>query len=88
LRGNIEGMELPALIDALDKALTRRGVTIREEPMPEGSGPGGYCVLKGKPTVLVSARASPAERAEVILAALLYVGPGDQWLRPALRERL
>jgi hypothetical protein len=81
-------VELARLIDALDKALTRRGVVIREEAMPEGAGPGGHCVLKGKATVIVSSRASLAERAEVLLAALRFVGPGDQWLPPALRERL
>jgi hypothetical protein len=84
-RGKIGAMELPALIDALEKALTRRGVTIRQEAI---SGAGGHCVLRGVPTVIVSASASAAERAEVLLEALRFVGPGDQWLPPALRERL
>jgi hypothetical protein len=81
-------MELPALIDALEKALVRRGVTIRAEAIRDGGSLGGYCVLRGVPTVIVAERASLAERAEVLLGALRRVGPGDQWLPPAIRERL
>lgn len=81
-------MELPALVDALEKALCRRGVQIREEALPAAHGRGGHFVLRGVPTVILASDGSLADRAEVLLAALRWVGPGDQWIPPAIRERL
>lgn len=81
-------VELPALVDALERALVRRGVRLREEALPALGGAGGHCVVHGVPTVLLSTAATLPERADVLLAALRWVGPGDQWLPPAIRERL
>lgn len=81
-------MEPAALVAALETALRRRGAVLREEPLPAGRGAGGHCTLRGVPTVVVPAGAPLPERAAILLAALRWIGPGDQWLPPALRERL
>jgi len=79
--------ELP--MEALEGALHRLGVEVREEPLSEELGTtGGLCVIRGRRVVLVAAGAPPWRRAEVLLDALRRLDTEDVWLPPAIRRKL
>jgi len=53
------------LIGELSRALSRRGLSVRSEPL-WGVHPGGMCRLKGKSVVLLNTKAPPVERLIVL----------------------
>jgi hypothetical protein len=74
---------------ALRAALERLGVRIRDEDLAdELTGPGGFCIVKGDPTVILSPSAAPPERVAVLLRALRAQDTDTIWLPPALRALL
>lgn len=76
-------------LEALEAALHRLGVRIREEAMAdELASAGGLCVIHGQRTVLLAAGAPPWRKAEVLLEALRRLDTEDIWLPPAIRRRL
>lgn len=76
-------------IEALEAALHRLGVKLREESLPEELGSaGGLCVIRGERVVIVAPDAPPWRRAEVLLDALRQLGTEDIWLPPAIRRLL
>ena len=60
------------LISELSRALTRRGLSVRSEPL-WGVHPGGKCRLKGKVVLLLNTKAPVIERLIVLADALSEV---------------
>jgi len=80
----------PALqLDALERALTRLGIRLLEEELPEEAHvDGGLCRIGGERVVYVSPGAPPWRRARVLLEALRQLPHQDLWLPPELRRLL
>ncbi|MGB8331723.1 MAG: hypothetical protein WCE62_16465 [Polyangiales bacterium] len=80
----------PALqLDALERALTRLGIRLVEEELPdEASIDGGLCWLGGQPVIYVSPTAPPRRRAQVLVEALRRLPHRDIWLPPEIRQVL
>ena len=82
-------MDLAAQLDAMERALTRMGIRLLEEELPEEARiDGGLCTLDGERVLYVSPSAPPWRRAEVLLHALRRLPHGDIWLPPEIRQRL
>jgi len=82
-------MDLAQRVDALERAVTRLGVRLREEELPEEARvDGGLCRVDGELVVYVSPSAPPWRRAEVLLGALRRLPHADLWLPPHIRELL
>ena len=82
-------MDLGQRVDALERAVTRLGVRLREEELPEEAHvDGGLCRVDGELVVYVSPTAPPWRRAEVLLGALRRLPHAELWLPPHIRELL
>jgi len=82
-------VELAQQLDALERALTRMGIVLLEEELPEEAHiDGGLCNVGGELVVYVSPTAPPWRRAEVLLGALRRLPHGDVWLPPEVRRLL
>jgi hypothetical protein len=80
-------MDLGRQVDALERAVTRLGVRLREEELPEEAHvDGGLCRVGEQLVVYVSPSAPPWRRAEVLLAALRRLPHAQMWLPPEIRE--
>jgi hypothetical protein len=83
------GVDDARLLVALEDALARLEVTLRVEPMGEESrSVGGIVRLRGVPVVIVSSRASTAERIGVLVRALRELDTSALFLSPAVRARI
>jgi hypothetical protein len=58
------------LVEALVSLAQSRGMTVRKEAMSRGTSAGGFCVVKGVPTVLVDERGSVDAQVEVLAGVL------------------
>lgn len=65
-----------------------RGLAVRREAMSRGTSSGGYCVLKGVPTVFVDERAAVEAQIEVLAAALRRYDWSEVELDTAVRTAL
>ena len=82
-------MDLTAQLGALERALTRMGIRLLEEELPdEAHVDGGLCTVAGQQVLYVSPSAPPWRRAEVLLDALSRLPHRDIWLPPEIRRRL
>ncbi len=82
-------MELATQLDALERALTRMGIRVLEEPLPvEAHVDGGLCRVGGEVLLYIAPDAPPWRRAEVLLDALRRLPHRDIWLPPELRDLL
>ena len=59
-----------ALFEALLEAAKIRGLTVRRESMTRGTSAGGFCVVKGVPTVFIDERASIDAQVEILAGVL------------------
>ena len=76
-------------IDALERALTRLGIRMLEEELPEEAHvDGGLCTVGGETLLYISPSAPPWRRAQVLLAAVRRLPHADLWLPPEIRELL
>lgn len=76
-------------LDALERGLTRLGIRLLEEELPdEARIDGGLCKVGGELVIYISPTAPPWRRAEVLLEALRRLPHGDIWLPPEIRRRL
>jgi hypothetical protein len=64
------------LISELSRVLSRRGLSVRSEPL-WGVHPGGKCRLKGKLVLLLNTKAPSVERLIVLADCLVELGPAD-----------
>ncbi len=74
-----------ALFEALVEAAKARGLTVRRESMTRGTSAGGFCVVKGVPTVFVDERASIEAQIEILAGVLRRYDWADVELPPAVR---
>ena len=74
-------------MQVLQEALERLEVSVREEA-PPGEGNGGFCVLRGVPTVFLRPGLRPVERVAIMIDALQRLPTDSIWLPPRLRRRL
>jgi hypothetical protein len=82
-------VDLVTQLDALERALTRMGIRLLEEELPdEAHIDGGLCRLAGEQVLYVSPSAPPWRRAEVLLDALRRLPHRDIWLPPEIRALL
>ena len=82
-------VNLAQQVDALERALTRLGIILLEEELPdEAYIDGGLCTVGGELVIYVSPTAPPWRRAEVLLNALRRLPHGDVWLPPEIRRIL
>ena len=82
-------MDLTRQLDALERALTRLGIRLLEEELPdEAYIDGGLCRVAGQLVIYVSPTAPPWRRAGVLLKALRQLPHCDIWLPPEIRRLL
>ncbi len=77
-----------ALLDALLEVARTRELTVRRESMTRGTSAGGYCVVKGVPTVFVDERASVEAQIEILAGVLRRYDWRDVELPPAVRTAI
>ena len=79
-------MDLTSQLGALERALTRMGIRLLEEELPEEAHiDGGLCRIDDEMVLYVSPAAPPWRRAEVLLDALRRSPHRDIWLPPEIR---
>ncbi len=82
-------MDLASQLHALERAIMRMGVQLREEELPEEAHlDGGLCKIGEELVLYVAPNAPPWRRAEVLLDALRRLPHEDLWLPPEIRELL
>jgi hypothetical protein len=82
-------VDLVKRLDALERALTRLGVRLLEEELPdEARVDGGLCRVSGELVLFISPMAPPWRRADVLIDALRRLPHGDLWLPPEIRGLL
>lgn len=82
-------MDLATQLHALERALTRMGIRLVEEELPEEAHvDGALCRVANQPVLYVSPTAPPWRRAQVLLDALRRLPHGDVWLPPEIRRIL
>lgn len=85
----LRGVDLVKQLDALERALTRLGIRLVEEELPdEARVDGGLCKVSGELVLYVSPTAPPWRRADVLLDALRRLPHRDLWLPPEIRRLL
>ena len=82
-------MDLATQLGALERALTRLGIRLLEEELPdEAHIDGGLCKFADELVLYVSPSAPPWRRAEVLLDALRRLPHEQVWLPPEIRDLL
>jgi hypothetical protein len=82
-------VDLASQLNALERAITRMGVRVVEEELPdEAAIDGGLCTVGNERVLYVSPNAPPWRRAEVLLGALRRLPNEDVWLPPEIRGLL
>lgn len=82
-------MDLALQLNALERAMTRLGIRLLEEELPdEAQIDGGLCKVGGELVIYLSPTAPPWRRAEVLLRALRRLPHRDIWLPPEIRQLL
>jgi hypothetical protein len=76
------------LLDALLEVAKARELTVRRESMTRGTSAGGFCVVKGVPTVFVDERASVEAQIEILAGVLRRYEWRDVELAPAVRAAI
>lgn len=77
-----------AMLDELLETAKRRDLAVRREAMSRGTSAGGYCVLKGVPTVFIDERAAVDAQIEILASVLRRYDWSDVFLPPAVRTLL
>lgn len=82
-------VDLTSQLGALERALTRMGIRLLEEELPEEAHiDGGLCKVADELVLYVAPAAPPWRRAEVLLGALRRLPHRDIWLPPEIRALL
>ena len=77
-----------ALFEALIEAAKLKGLTVRRESMTRGTSAGGFCVVKGVPTVFVDERASVDAQVEILAGVLRRYDWSDVELPAPVRSAI
>jgi hypothetical protein len=82
-------VDLASRLQALERAVTRMGVRVLEEELPEEAViDGGLCKIGPEVVLYVSPSAPPWKRARVLLRAIRRLPHDEVWLPPDIREML
>jgi hypothetical protein len=82
-------VDLATQLGALEGALTRLGIRLLEEELPdEAHIDGGLCKIADELVLYVSPSAPPWRRAEVLLDAVRRLPHEQIWLPPEIRDLL
>ena len=74
---------------ALEQAATQLGVRVRYEVMTgESAGAGGLCKIRGDWTIIIDRKATPSDRAAMLVEALAGFDVDAVYLAPEIREAL
>ena len=85
----LPSVDLASQLGALERALTRLGIRVLEEELPdEAQIDGGLCRVADQLVLYVAPGAPPWRRAEVLLDALRRLPHRDIWLPPEIRGLL
>jgi hypothetical protein len=79
-------VDLANQLDALERALTKMGIRLLEEELPEEARiDGGLCTVGGEVVLYISPVAPPWRRVQVLLGALRRLPYDEIWLPPEIR---
>ena len=82
-------MKPEQITEALEQAATQVGVRVRYEAMTgESAGAGGLCKIRGEWTVIIDRKATPSDRAAMLVVALAGFDVDAIFLAPEIREAL
>jgi hypothetical protein len=75
--------------EALEQAATQLGILVRHEAMTgESAGGGGLCKIRGAWTIIIDRKATPSDRAALLVEALAGFDIDGVYLAPEVREAL
>lgn len=77
-------------LEELKEIAERMGIEVRLEPLTiEGTiHTGGYCLIMGKPVIILNKRAGKGEQMKVLVEALKRQDLSGIYLKPAMRRFL
>lgn len=82
-------MKAEQITEALEHAATQVGVSVRYEAMTgDSAGAGGLCKIRGQWTVIMDRKATPSDRAGMLLDALANFDMDAIYLPPEIRQAL
>jgi hypothetical protein len=82
-------MKPEQMTEALEQVAAQVGVRVRYETMTGATaGAGGLCKLKGQWTVIIDRRTPAADRAAMLIDALIGFDTDGLYLPPRVREAL
>jgi hypothetical protein len=85
-------MDENTLVDLLDELAGTLGIQIRYEPISLdeelGTRPGGFCLFRGQPIVIINPGATLREKIKILADAVKQFDLDGIYIRPALRELL
>lgn len=88
-RVRLSSMKPEQITEALEQAATQMGVRVRYEPMTgESAGAGGLCKIRGEWTIIIDRKATPSDRAAMLVEALSGFDIDSIYLAPEIREAL
>ncbi len=82
-------MKPEQITDALEQAAAQMGVSVRYEAMTgDSAGAGGLCKIRGEWTVIMDRKATPSDRAAMLVEALSEFDVDTVYLPPEIRQVL
>ena len=82
-------MKPEQMTETLEQAAAQLGVQVRYDTMTgDASGAGGLCKVKGIWCVIIDRKTPPAERAAMLIEALVGFDTDSVFLPPQLREAI
>ena len=82
-------MKPEQITDALEQAAAQMGVRVRYEVMTgDSAGAGGLCKIRGEWTVIMDRKATPSDRAAMLVEALSEFDVDAVYLPPEIRQVL
>lgn len=82
-------MKPEQVTEALEQVAAQVGVRVRYETMTgESAGGGGLCKIRGEWTVIMDRKATPSDRAAMLVEALAGFDVDSFYLPPEIRDAL
>ena len=82
-------MKPEQMTESLEQAATQLGVQVRYDTMTgDSAGGGGLCKVKGAWCVIIDRKTPPAERAAMLIEALLGFDTDSVFLPPQVRDAI
>jgi hypothetical protein len=82
-------MKPEQITDALEQAAAQMGIRVRYEAMTgDSAGAGGLCKIRGEWAVIIDRKATPSDRAAMLVEALVEFDLDAIYLPPEIRQVL